>query len=48
MTWEEAMAGLQLIAEQEIGTRLRDAARTEQAQFDRSLDALRREQVERI
>jgi len=48
MTWEQAMAGLQLIAEQEVGTRLRDAARTEQAQFDRSLDALRREQVERI
>lgn len=48
MTWAEAMAGLQLIAEQEIGTRLRDASRQEQATFDRSLDALRREQVERI
>lgn len=48
MTWTEARAGLQLIAELEIGTRLRDASHREQATFDRSLDALRREQVERI
>jgi hypothetical protein len=48
MTYVEARAALQLIAEQEIGTRLRQAADHEQRQFDRSLDALRREQVERI
>jgi hypothetical protein len=48
MTYIEGMAALQLIAEQEIGTRLRQAQAAEDKRFDRSLDALRREQQERI
>lgn len=48
MTFTEAMAALQLVAEEEIGTHLRAADRREQTRFDRSLDALRREQMERI
>ena len=48
MTWEEGMAALQVIAEETFGTPMREAKAREDARFDRSLDALRREQQERI
>ena len=48
MTFEEGMAALQVIAEETYGTPLRAKQAADDARFDRSLDALRREQQERI
>lgn len=48
MTYQEGMAALQLVAEEEIGVHLRAQARKEQVRSDRTMDALRREQLERI
>lgn len=48
MNFTEAMAALQLVAEEAIGAPNRAAQKREDDKFDRSLDALRREQLERI
>jgi hypothetical protein len=48
MTFEEGLAALQVIAEETYGVPMREAQAREDARFDRSLDALRREQQERI
>lgn len=43
MTFQEAFAGLQLVAEQEIGVKLRETARAEDEAHDNTMAALRRE-----
>lgn len=48
MTWVEGFAGLQLVAEQDVGTKLRAHNRAEDRKLDRGVDALRREQQEMI
>lgn len=48
MTFQEGMAGLQLVAEQEVGVPMRDATRRENAREDRSIEALRKAQQELV
>jgi hypothetical protein len=48
MNYQEGMGALQLIAEQEIGVHIREAQDREDRQFNRSVEALRREQQELI
>jgi len=45
MTWTEANAAAQLLAEEKIGTRIRQAEAAEDAQYERSKAALRRDEV---
>jgi hypothetical protein len=47
MTWAEANAATQLLAEEKIGTRVRRAEAMEQAQYERSKAALQRDEVRR-
>lgn len=44
MTYQEAMAGLQLVAEEDYGRHLRAQSRDENRREDASLEALRDEQ----
>jgi hypothetical protein len=44
MTYQEGRAGLQLVAERDVGQPLRAHNRAQDALEDRSLEALRREQ----
>ncbi len=48
MTYQEGMAGLQLVAEEDYGTHLRAQRDAENKREDRSLDNLRRAQLEHI
>jgi hypothetical protein len=48
MTYIEGMAGLQLVAEQEVGVPMREQTRQENAREDRSMAALRRAQQEMV
>jgi hypothetical protein len=48
MTWREGFAALQLVAEEEIGVALRQQSRSDNATEDASLEALRREQLEKL
>jgi hypothetical protein len=48
MTFTEGFAGLQLVAEEEIGVLIRQHARRENASEDQSMEALRREQLEKL
>lgn len=42
MTWTEFRAACLLLAEERVGTRLREAVRAEDAQIAQSIDGLRR------
>lgn len=48
MTYQEGMAGLQLIAEQEVGVPRRAAVASENAREDRSMERLRKAQQEMV
>lgn len=48
MTYQEAMAAMQLVAEEEYGRHLRAQSADENAREDRSLEHLRREQMEML
>ena len=43
MTWDEAKAALQLLAEERVGTRVRAVEAREDAEFARSKDVVKRE-----
>ena len=45
MTWDDAKAALQLLAEERVGTRVREMQAREDARFERSKAALRRDEV---
>lgn len=47
MTWDEAKAATLLLAEERLGTRVREAQAREDATFEQSKSILRREEAKR-
>ena len=47
MTWDEAKAAAHLLAEERVGSAVRQSQAIEDAQFARSKEALRREEAGR-